>query len=112
MSGAMIPWNWASFLRVNENKTELFSFLSGILQESFQLADKELVITKGDDVLSKPPLLDTSALAPCNHKEANSHIMLHAAHDAHNGHKKCSSTHLTLMLLSWQWSGTHAEGGK
>jgi len=82
------PGNWASFLRVDENKTELFNFLSDILYDSFQLADKELVITKGDDVLTKPPLLDTSALSPCNHEEADTRIMLHAAHAAHNGHKK------------------------
>ena len=62
--------------------------LSGVLHNSFQLADKELVITEGDDVLSKPPLLDTAALAPCNHEEADSRMMLHAAHAAHNGHKK------------------------
>ena len=68
VGGATIPGNWASFLRVDENKTELFSFLSGVLYDSFQLADKELLITKGDDVLRKPPLLDTSALAPCNHE--------------------------------------------
>jgi len=47
-----------------------------------------MVITGGDDVLSKPPLLYTSALAPCNHEEADSDIMLHAAHAAHSGHKK------------------------
>ena len=68
VGGATIPGNWASFLRVDENKTELFSFVSGVLYDSFQLADKELLITKGDDVLRKSPLLDTSALAPCNHE--------------------------------------------
>jgi len=71
----------------SESTEQNRSFLSGVLHESFQLAEKQLVITKGDDVLSKPLLLDTSALAPCNHKEANSRIMLHAAHTAHNGHK-------------------------
>jgi len=49
VGGATIPRNWASFLRVDENKTELFSFLSGVLYDSFQLADKELITTKGDD---------------------------------------------------------------
>ena len=88
VGGAIVPRNWASFLRIDKNKTELFSFLSGVLHESFQLADKEIIITKGDDVLTKPPLLDTSALAPCNHEEADSRIMLHATHAAHNGHKK------------------------
>jgi len=66
-------------------KKGLFSFLSGIFHE---LAVKELVITKGDDVLNKPPLLDTSALASCNHEESDSRTMLHGAHTSHNGHKK------------------------
>ena len=29
------PGNWAGFLRVDENKSELFSFLSGVLHDSF-----------------------------------------------------------------------------
>ena len=56
--------------------------------DSIQLADKEIVVTEGDDVLSKPLLLCTSALAACNHEEANSDITLHAARAAHSGHKK------------------------
>ena len=38
--------------------------------------------------MSKPPLLNTTALSPCNHEEADSRMILHAAHTAHNGHKK------------------------
>lgn len=34
--------------------------------------------------MRKPSLLDTSALAPCNHEEADTLIMLHAARTAHN----------------------------
>jgi hypothetical protein len=103
VGGSTIPGNWASFLRVDENKTELFIFLSDILYDSFQLADKELVITKGEDVLRKPPLLDTSALAPCNHEEADTRIMLHAATLLTMATRRSSSAQLTLMLLSWQW---------
>jgi len=83
VGGASIPGNWASFLRVDDNKTELFSFLSGVLLDCFQLVDKQLVITDGDTVLSKLPLLDTTRLAPCTQEEADSHMMLHAAHAAH-----------------------------
>ena len=97
MSGASIPGNWASFLRVDENKTELFSFLSGALLDSFQLADKQLVITDRDAILSKPSLLDTTGLlAPCTHEEADSHMMLHAAHAA----ARSSSALSTPMLSS------------
>ena len=66
---ASIPGNWASFLRVDDNKTELFSFRSGALLDSFQLAGKQLVITNRDAVLIKPPLLDTTSLAPCTQKK-------------------------------------------
>ena len=103
VGGATIPRNWTSFLRVDENKTELF--------DSFWLADKQLVITKGDDVLSKPPLLDTSVLAPCNHKEAESLIMLHATYAAHNGHKKiliCTVVVLVVALAHTQKEKTSA----
>jgi len=41
LSRASIPGNWASFLRVDDNKTELFSFLSGALLHSFQLAEMQ-----------------------------------------------------------------------
>jgi len=71
-----------------EQDKQLCLWPSGVLHDSFQLADKELVIIKGDNVLSKPPILDNSALASCNHEESDSHTMLHAAHAAHNGHKK------------------------
>jgi len=74
--------------QIDENKTELLSFLSGVLHDSIQLADKEIVVTEGDDVLSKPLLMDTSALAACNHEEAISDITLHAARAAHSRHKK------------------------
>ena len=54
--------------------------------------------------MSKPPLLDTSVLAPCNHKEAESLIMLHATHAAHNGHKKiliCTvDTELVVLVVA------------
>jgi hypothetical protein len=88
VGSASIPGNWASFLRVDDNKTELFSFLSGALHDAFQFAEKQLIITDGDAVLSKPPLVDTTRLAPCNHEEADNRLMLHAAHAAHAGHSK------------------------
>ena len=47
MGGATIPRNWASFLRVDENNTELFNFLTDVLYDSFQLTDKEIFVTKG-----------------------------------------------------------------
>lgn len=87
MGGSTIPTNWVSFLSVNENKTELFSFLS-VLHNSFQLGDKELVITEKDDVFSKSMLLDTEALTPCNQDDADSRMILYAPPRRSNCHKK------------------------
>jgi len=88
VDSASIPGNWTSFLIVDDNKTELFSFLSDALHHSFLLEEKPLVITDGDAVLSKPSLPDTSGLSPCSHEEADTRMMLHAAHAAHTGHNK------------------------
>jgi len=47
---------------------ELFRFLSAALMEWFDQEDKQLVITDGEAVLSKPLLPDLISLAPRNHE--------------------------------------------
>jgi len=84
---AATPRNWQNFLRVDINKTQLFKFLSAVLQW-FNLKDKQLVITDGEEVCSKPPLPDLSSLAPCTHEKADSRMLLHASHAARHGHHK------------------------
>lgn len=86
VAAAAIPGNWQNFLRVNSNKTELFRFLSAALMEWFDQEDKQLVITDVEAVLSKPLLPDLTSLAPCNHEEADSRLLLHASHAAQHGH--------------------------
>jgi len=86
VAAAAIPGNWSNFLRVDDNKTELFRFLSAALMEWFDQEDKQLVITDGEEVLSKPLLPDLTSLAPCNHEEADSRMLLHAYHAAQHGH--------------------------
>ena len=84
VAAAPIPGNWQNFLQVDSNKTELFRFLSAAVMEWFE--DKQLVITDGEAVLSKPLLSDLASLAPCNHEEADSRMLLHASHAAQHGH--------------------------
>lgn len=84
---ALIPRNWNDFLHVDSNKTELYKFLSHALFDLFNQEEKQLVITDGESVLSKPPLDDLTPLSPCNHEEANSRL-LHVNHAAHYGHHK------------------------
>ena len=86
VDSAPIPANWQNFLRVDLNKKELFSFLSKALVQSFKQDKKELVVTDGDQVVCVPPQQDAHLLAPCNHEEADSRMMLHVAHAAQHDH--------------------------
>jgi len=86
VAAAAIPGNWQNFLRVDSNRTELFRFLSAAVMEWFDQEDKQLVITDGEAVLRKPLLPDLTSLAPCNHEEADSQMLLHASHAAQHGH--------------------------
>ncbi|KAG7161876.1 hypothetical protein Hamer_G007542 [Homarus americanus] len=72
-----LPSNWQNFLRNSDNKEELFSFLSEqlVVKESKQL------------VLTVPPRKDTANLAPCNHEEADTRMMVHAADALECGHR-------------------------
>ncbi|CAC5369406.1 unnamed protein product [Mytilus coruscus] len=71
-----IPQNWQSFLRDDDNKKELLSFLSQQLaQQNF--AEKVVVATNALDALCYPPHDDVSSLAPCSHEEADTRIMVH-----------------------------------
>ena len=91
VSEGKIPGNWHSFLRVDENKTELSVFLSDALLRSFTSTENMwLIVTYGNMVRSKPdiPVRQESQLALCPHEEADSRIFLHAAHAADHGHSK------------------------
>ena len=77
-------------LRVDSNKTELFTFLSDALLRWLDvvLEDKQLVVTDDVAVLSKPPLADLSSISPCTHEEADTRMLLHVAHAAQHGHQR------------------------
>ncbi len=61
----VMPANWKSFLRVDENKAELFHFLSEEVMTSHTNNDKELYCTIGDKVLHYPQRQDVSYIEPC-----------------------------------------------
>ena len=74
-----VPKNWAEFLRINENKTELFAFLS---REIVTIStDKQVICTLDRDVICCQPM-DKEGQSPCSHKEADSRMMVHVAHAA------------------------------
>ena len=80
-----IPGNCQEFLRVDENKTELFSCLANkaILLET----ECQIISTHHEDVLFKQHR-DVASLAPCTHEEADTRIMLHVADAVREGHNQ------------------------
>ncbi|RUM46947.1 MAG: hypothetical protein DSY80_01375, partial [Desulfocapsa sp.] len=73
-----VPGNWESFLRVNDNKSELYDFL-GQYSIAITTPGKEIYSTCGESVLCSTVGNNTITLAPCSHEEADSRIMLHVA---------------------------------
>ena len=81
-----LPRDWNGFLRVDENKTELFKFLA---EETVTLGgEKQIISTLGDQVICYPPRVDVSNLAPCSHEEADTRMLLYAADAANPGFRK------------------------
>ena len=69
-----LPRNWQQFLRVADNKKELCAFLNKYIAQ-VQTAS-EIVSTDGCLVVCVSPR-NTTNLAPCDHEEADTRMMLH-----------------------------------
>ena len=82
-----LPKNWRDFLRVNENKTELFNFLSQQIASVTTDEGKVIYATNGKIVLSTYDA-DVTELSPCSHKEADTHLLLHVRDAVQKGHRK------------------------
>ena len=63
-----IPGNWQEFLRLADNKTELFDFLAHRVVENLS-GEKDIYTTCGQNVLCSQVCQDISSLAPCTHEE-------------------------------------------
>ena len=79
--------HWQAFLKVSENKDELFKFLSDELMNATSTAKYHLLTTKEEVVLSNKAT-DLSDITPSDHEEADSRMILHLRHAVMDGHKK------------------------
>ena len=77
-----LPGSWQQFLRIDANKTELFAFLAKRI--AARVLTKKVVTTIGSEVLCIPPR-STSCLAPCDHEEADTRMILHLADAVNEG---------------------------
>ena len=95
------PTNWRSFLRDDDNKTELFHFLA---EKICQAGTTSMVIvTKGEDVISNK-IKSLDAAAPCCHEEADTRIFVHGRDATAEGSKslviKANDTDVLVIAVS------------
>lgn len=69
-----LPSNWQTFLRCNENKKELFPFLSKMLVKG--VTQKLVVATEDENVITNREF-NTTSMEPCNFEEADERIFVH-----------------------------------
>ena len=82
-----IPKNWSAFLRNDENKQEMFTFLAQKLA-NIDVGDKKLFTIYNDKVLTAHECTGSiDGLELCSHEEADTRILLHAAHVVGEGHQ-------------------------
>ena len=86
-----VPQNWQEFLRVDDNKTELFSFLASNVADID--TNKHLITTHSTGVLCSNRQ-DVSDLAPCTHEEADTRILLHLQDAVQQVTAKCQYAQL------------------
>ena len=99
VNGAL-PGNWSTFLRCDQNKSELFYQLAEQIAQ-VTLPGKVIISTKGEDVSSSG--IDKDGLAPCNHEEADTRAFLHVAHASKTFSKvsvKVGDTDVVVLAVS------------
>ncbi len=84
---SVIP-NWQSFLRVDGNKTELFSYLGKEAVQKVENTMKVLVTTVEEKVSTNSEDVSLQDLYECNHEEADTRMVLHAEHQVKSGYRK------------------------
>ena len=96
-----LPGNWSTFLRCDQNKSELFYQLAEQIAQ-VTLPGKVIISTKGEDVVSSSGI-DKDGLAPCNHEEADTRVFLHVAHASKTFSKvsvKVGDTDVVVLAVS------------
>ena len=106
-----LPGNWKEFLRADQNKQDLFKYLTECVTSID--VDKQVISTYGRQVLSTIPIPSNNIgrLAPCNHEEADTRMLLHAADATQCGYTKIllRTVDTDVLVLAVAFSGKLQE---
>ena len=109
-STSFIPKMWANFLHVDENKIELFAFLSSHIVDDLHVeSNKQLFVMSGCHTSSRPVQQVFSELDPCSHKEVDTRMMLHVFHAANSGYYKIMirTVDIDVVILAISFQQRH-----
>ena len=95
----MIPKSWKDFLRVDDNKTELFKFLAQHVTCLAVDEGKVLYATSAQNVLSSTCQAELSNLTPCSQEEADTRLILHVADAVAKGKRRVSVRTVDMDVL-------------
>ena len=101
-NGSM-PNNWSTFLRCDENKTELFPLIVKSLAENINCVHGIFVGSVEDRAVSNQAYIDLEPLMPCNIEEADERMFMHvrnAAEDCSHILVKTVDSDVVVIALS------------
>ena len=118
-SSSDLPSSWPDFLHVDQNKTELFQFLSNRIS-SASFVDRQVFVTDGPMVLSNKSQELITLPSYCSHEEADTRLLLHVFDAAGAGFSKVMirtvDTDVVVIAIAcfsrlaveelWVWFGT------
>ena len=85
---SVAPTNWRSFLRLDQNKTEIFCYLSITIIQHGDRGHVIMICAYDDTCINSSNDLDLSNLTPCNHEEADTRVFLHVKDMTQQGYTK------------------------
>ena len=80
-----LPGDWANFLHDDVNKEEFFAFLSTEVIQSLKGCWYDVFATFGEKCLKSNPFSQVTLLKDCNHKEADTRVMVHVKATVEDG---------------------------
>ena len=96
-----IPSNWMDFLCDSNNKKEHFEFLASKVVKTTLPNNKTLYIISGESVISTG--FGVVTMTECNHKEADTRIVVHIVHALEQGMKtvkvRTADTNVIAILV-------------
>ena len=83
-----VPTTWPLFLRADENKADLFTFLADEISSNLVISfGKSVVITRNENDVGIN-FDEATFITPCSHEEADTRLLLHVADMARAGHER------------------------